>query len=50
MTISYISKYSKVLTHFAHFDAETEEQKKSIIDYYKQEVKNGNIYGFSVIG
>lgn len=50
MTISFISKYNKVLTHFAHFNAETISERMEIIEYYKQEVKNGNIYGFSVIG
>lgn len=49
MTISFISKTDKKITHFAHFDVETEKQRDEIIKHYKQQVKKGLIYGYSVI-
>ena len=49
MTISFIKKSDKTITHYASFDAETEEQRQSIIDFYNGEIKSGKIYGYSVI-
>ena len=49
MTIAFISTSDKTITRYAHFDAETPAEAKEITDYYWSEVRNGNIYGFSVI-
>ena len=49
MTIAFISTSDKTITRYAHFDAETPSEMKEITDYYWSEVRNGNIYGFSVI-
>ena len=49
MTIAFISTSDKTITHYAYFDAETPKEAKEITDYYWEEVRKGNIYGFSVI-
>jgi len=47
MTVMFISKSDKTLTRYAYFDVETPEQRQEVIDYYRNEVKLGNIYGFT---
>ena len=49
MTISFIKKSDKTVTHYASFDAETPEERDEIISYYQNQVKLGKIYGFSVV-
>jgi len=49
MTISFIKKSDKTVTHYASFDTETREQELKIEQYYIDQVKSGKIYGYSVI-
>lgn len=48
MTVAFISTSDKTVTRYAYFDTETREQEKEIENYYLEEVKNGNIYGFTI--
>ena len=47
MTVMFIKKGDRTVTHYASFDVETEEQRQEVIDYYRQQVKLGKIYGFT---
>jgi len=49
MTIAFIKTSDKKVTHYASFDAETPNEAKAITDYYWEQVRQGKIYGFSVI-